>query len=121
MDFSSYSLPELRRLQTRIESEIRRRSDTTRRSLLKQVQKMAAEQGMTLGDLLEGTVAPAETKAPASKVKRDANIKKKAKTPTVIKYPNPANPDQGWSGHGRRPQWVVDWLAQGKAIEGLAA
>ena len=50
MDLSNYSLPELRRLAAKIENEIRRRSDTTRRNLLKRVQKMAAEEGLTLDD-----------------------------------------------------------------------
>ena len=46
MDLSSLSLPELRRLQGRVESEIRRRTDTTRRNLLKRMQKMAADEGL---------------------------------------------------------------------------
>lgn len=122
MDLSSYSLPDLRRLQAKIETEIRRRSDTTRRALLKQVQKMAAEQGLTLDDLLEAPAAPAEIKAPTSKAKNKTQASAKpVKAPSVIKYRNPANPAQGWSGHGRRPQWVLDWLEQGKPLDGLAA
>ena len=42
MDISGLSLTELRRLQTRIEAEIRRRSDTARKELLKRMQKLAA-------------------------------------------------------------------------------
>ena len=44
MDLSSYTLPELRRLQGKIEAEIRRRSDVTRRNLLKRMLKMAADE-----------------------------------------------------------------------------
>ncbi|MCV2217603.1 H-NS histone family protein [Thauera sp. Sel9] len=122
MDLSSYSLPELRRLQAKVETEIRRRSDSTRRTLLKQVQKLVAEQGLTLDDLIDSpatAAAAAPAKTSATKAKR--GTAKKAKTPSVIKYRNPANPEQGWSGHGRRPQWVLDWLAQDKPLEELAA
>ncbi|ENO89740.1 H-NS family nucleoid-associated regulatory protein [Thauera linaloolentis] len=122
MDLSSYSLPDLRRLQTKVESEIRRRSDTTRRALLKQVQKLVAEQGLTLDDLIDAPAAAAQPQAKATaaaKAKRGSA--KKTKAPSVIKYRNPANPEQGWSGHGRRPQWVLDWLGQGKPLEELAA
>lgn len=119
MDLSSHSLPELRRLQAKVETEIRRRSDSTRRALLKQVQKLVAEQGLTLDDLIDAPAAAAPAKASATKAKR--GTAKKAKTPSVIKYRNPANPEQGWSGHGRRPQWVLDWLAQDKPLEELAA
>lgn len=120
MDLSNYSLPELRRLAAKIENEIRRRSDTTRRNLLKRVQKMAAEEGLTLDDLFETPAAASDTKAAPKGTRRRAGAKK-AKAAPVVKYRNPANPEQGWSGHGRRPQWVLDWVAQGKAMEDLAA
>ena len=46
MDISSLSLTELRRLQTKVEAEIRRRSDTAKKDLLKRMQKLAAEHGI---------------------------------------------------------------------------
>ncbi len=119
MDLSSYTLPELRRLQARIENEIRRRSDTTRRTLLKRMQKMAADEGLTLDDLLETAAPVAEAKPAAKRTRRAPG--KKAKPASVVKYRNPANPDQGWSGRGRKPQWALDWIAQGKSLEELAA
>lgn len=119
MDLSSYTLPELRRLQARIENEIRRRSDTTRRTLLKRMQKMAADEGLTLDDLLEATAPVAEAKPAAKRARRAPG--KKTKPASVVKYRNPANPDQGWSGRGRKPQWALDWIAQGKSLEELAA
>ena len=51
MDISTYSLTELRRLQGKIEAEIRRRSDTARKDLLKRMQKLAAEHGMSLNEV----------------------------------------------------------------------
>ena len=122
MDLSTYTLPELRRLQSKVESEIRRRSDVTRRNLIKRMQKMAADEGLSLDDLLEGsTPASAEAK-PATKRGRRPGTKtaKAAKPAPVVKYRNPTNPDQGWSGRGRKPQWALDWIAQGKALEELA-
>ncbi|MDX9715946.1 MAG: H-NS histone family protein [Thauera sp.] len=118
MDLSSYTLPELRRLQGKIEAEIRRRSDVTRRNLLKRMQKMAADEGLSLGDLLEGATPAASDDKPARRGRRPGP--KKVKAAPVIKYRNPANPDQGWSGRGRKPQWALDWLAQGKSLDELA-
>lgn len=118
MDLSTFTLPELRRLQAKVESEIRRRSDVTRRNLLKRMQKMAADEGLSLGDLLEGA-APAATEDKPARRGRRAGLKK-AKPAPVIKYRNPANPEQGWSGRGRKPQWALDWLAQGKPLDELA-
>lgn len=119
MDLSTFTLPELRRLQAKVESEIRRRSDVTRRNLIKRMQKMAADEGLSLDDLLEGS-APASPEAkPAAKRGRRPGAKA-AKPAPVIRYRNPANPQQGWSGRGRKPQWALDWIAQGKALEELA-
>ncbi len=119
MDLGTLSLTELRRLQGKVETEIRRRSDTARRTLLKRMQKMAAEEGLSLEDVMEGSAPAAQTKEAAPKRARRATAKK-PKTPPVIKYRNPSNPEQGWSGRGRKPQWAVEWIAQGKSLDELA-
>lgn len=121
MDLSSLSLTELRRLQGRVESEIRRRTDTTRRNLLKRMQKMAADEGLSLDDLLESANPAAEAK-PAATPKRAPRGAAKAekKAAPVIRYRHPEDPSKGWSGRGRKPQWAMDWVAQGKSLDELA-
>jgi len=120
MELSSLSLSELRRLQSKVETEIRRRSDTAKKDLLKRMQKLAAEHGMSLNEVIgqESTekAAPAPRKAAAKPV-----AKKAAKPASVIKFRHPENPAIGWTGHGRKPQWVIDWLAQGKPLDELRA
>lgn len=118
MELGNLSLTELRRLQSKVEAEIRRRSDSTRRDLLKKMQKMAADEGLSLSDLLGAPPAAAPEKKPAGKRVRDAAPKKKEASP--IKFRHPEKPGIGWSGRGRKPQWALDWLAQGKSIEELA-
>lgn len=119
MDISSLSLAELRRLQTKVETEIRRRSDTAKKDLLKRMQKLAAEHGMSLTDVIGGQEA-AEKAAPApKKAAAKPAAKKAAKPASVIKFRHPENAAIGWTGHGRKPQWVIDWLAQGKALDDL--
>ncbi|CAL95837.1 putative trans-acting regulatory protein HvrA [Azoarcus olearius] len=118
MELGTLSLTELRRLQSRVEAEIRRRSDSARRDLLKKMQKMAADEGLSLSDLIGSAPVPATEKKPAAKRGRAAAGKKK-EAPTV-KYRHPETPGVGWSGRGRKPQWALDWIAQGKSIEELA-
>ncbi|NTV09307.1 MAG: H-NS histone family protein [Zoogloea sp.] len=123
MDISNLTLTELRRLQTKVETEIRRRSDTAKRDLLKQVQKLAAEHGMSLSDLISRN-EPAAAAKPVVERKASAKPGRKPgakKAASVIKYRHPENPAIGWTGHGRKPQWVNDWLAQGKPLEELSA
>lgn len=120
MELAKLSLTELRRLQSRVETEIRRRSDSARRDLLKKVQKMAAEEGLSLSDLLGSASSPGEEKQPSTaKRKTKAAAKKNGASPA--KYRHPENPAIGWSGRGRKPQWVIDWLAQDKPLAELEA
>ncbi|NID15523.1 H-NS family nucleoid-associated regulatory protein [Luteibacter yeojuensis] len=42
-------------------------------------------------------------------------------TPVAAKYRNPANPEQTWSGRGKRPNWFNDALKAGKKEKDLLA
>ncbi len=119
MELAKLSLTELRRLQSRVETEIRRRSDSARRDLLKKVQKMAAEEGLSLSDLL-GSASTGEEKQPSTAKRKTKPAAKKNGT-LPAKYRHPENPAVGWSGRGRKPQWVIDWLAQDKPLAELEA
>ena len=39
----------------------------------------------------------------------------------VVKYRHPDDPALTWSGRGKRPLWVVEYLATGKSLDDLAA
>ena len=41
--------------------------------------------------------------------------------PAHVRYRHPENSAITWSGHGRKPQWIVAWLAQGKEMSELEA
>lgn len=42
----------------------------------------------------------------------------RAKTRTVAaKYCNPNNASQQWTGRGRQPKWVKEWLDSGKSLD----
>jgi DNA-binding protein H-NS len=37
-----------------------------------------------------------------------------------VKYRNPDNPAQTWSGTGRKPTWLVEALSSGQSLEDFA-
>jgi DNA-binding protein H-NS len=115
MELTKLTLGELKRLKSRVETEIGRRSNNTRRDLLKKIHKMTAEAGLSISEIL-GKVAPSKT----TRAKRGA---KKATTGSkgkvAPKYRNPQDTSMTWTGRGRKPQWVTKALAAGKKIEEL--
>lgn len=36
------------------------------------------------------------------------------------KYANPADPSQTWTGRGRKPNWVIEALAEGRDLDELS-
>ncbi|MBA4742560.1 MAG: H-NS histone family protein [Azoarcus sp.] len=117
MELSALSVQELKRLHSRIDTELKKRNDSAKRDLVKKFKKLADEQGVQLEDVMKAAGAsPAPTRRRRT---AGAATKKKVGGKLPIKYRNPADPSQGWSGHGRRPQWVLDWLAQGKSLDQL--
>ena len=100
IDLSAMSRKELLQLQKDIEKALKEAEQRERREALKAAEKAAAEFGFSLSDLS----ADAKPRGAASK----------SKTPP--KYRNPENPEETWSGRGRKPQWVHDALAKGVDI-----
>ncbi|MEC5399748.1 H-NS histone family protein [Uliginosibacterium sp. H1] len=116
MELSKLSVTELKRLKTRVDAEIARRDDTTRKTLLKKVQKLASEAGVSLNDLL-GSKPASPARSSGSKAPKKAAGGSRGKVKPKYRNPNDAN--QTWTGRGRKPQWVAAWLANGKPLDGL--
>jgi len=106
VNLEGLSLPELKSLKADVEQAIRKQVSGTQR-LVKKVQKLAAAQGFSLNELL--AIAGGSGEVPAT-----------SRSGSVIKYRNPVNPSQGWTGHGRKPGWVVEYLANGGTLDKLA-
>lgn len=119
MDLNSMSVSELRRLQNRIATEILRRNDVAKKVLLRKMKKMAEEEGLSfdevIGEAAQTSASESKSEKPGRKRGPKPMLKKGGKLP--LKYFHPENPAMGWSGHGRKPQWIIDWLSQNKPLE----
>ena len=101
MNLEKMSLKELKDLQEKVavalfDFEQRKKAET-----LAELQALALSKGFSLDELL------GETKP------------KKAKAPIVPKYADPENPDNTWSGRGRKPKWLVEALQNGADMKDL--
>ncbi|MBL8446965.1 MAG: H-NS histone family protein [Zoogloeaceae bacterium] len=116
MDLSSMNLADLRRLQGRIEGEITRRTSSAKKDLLKKVQKLAAEAGMSLDDLIAAEAVEKKS-SEGNAPKKPRGKSKTAGIKVPAKYRHPNNDELAWTGRGRKPKWVEDWLASGGTME----
>lgn len=98
---TNLSLKELLNLQSNISKAIDLRKETNKIEFLNKITSMAAETGFSLSELL-------------SEKKIGIKVKPERSAP---KYRNPENPKQTWPGHGRKPQWLLDQLNQGKSLD----
>jgi len=103
MDLTSMSFAELKELANALPKEIQRREEQEKKALLAELEQFASNRGFSLSDLVSGPVPKASKKFTVS-----------------VKYRHPENSQLAWSGRGRKPQWVLDYLATGNTIESLA-
>lgn len=118
MEITKLNLSELKRLQKRVETEIERRSQATKKDLLKRVNKIVTDAGLSLSDLVGKEEKPARGR-PAKAAKTGPRKIAGKKTTGVAKYRNPDNTEMTWTGRGRKPLWVQAWLQAGKPIDEL--
>lgn len=100
----SMTLEELRDLRKNVDRAISEYQARARQAALDAVEKAARGHGFKLADLIE---------------KQKAGRKAAAST-SDIRYVNPEDPAETWSGRGRRPKWVITALDAGRSIEELS-
>ncbi len=116
MDLANLTIPELKRLQKRVDSEIKKRDESAKRDLLKKMQKLAAEHGLSIDDVVGQPAAAPSPRKPRAKAATKPKGKKSVVAP---KYRNPDDASMTWTGRGRKPLWVQKCLDEGKSLESL--
>ena len=104
MDLSKLPLTELKNLLTLIPAEIKKREKAEKTKTLKEVEAFAAERGFSLDELLGNGAIKA----------------KKEKGTVAVKYRHPETADLTWTGRGRQPKWIAEFLATGGTLAQLA-
>lgn len=105
MDLSKLSITELKELQARIPEAIAKKKVEEKQKIVEETKAFLAAKGYSLDDLL-GKVKGSRKGAPRG--------------PVAVKYRHPQNAGLTWTGRGRKPVWVTEWLKGGKTMEALA-
>ena len=101
-DLTNIPLKELVVLQGKLNTAIELRREEEKQEIYQKITALASESGFSLDELINQK--PAKTK----------------KIPSVIRYRNPSNKDEGWTGKGRKPKWLETMLEAGKKLEDFA-
>lgn len=111
-DYEAMSRKELMGLRANIDKAIAAVGDRERRDALKAAEAAAREHGFTLDELvpLMGGARGRGRRAAGASSSGPVN---------APRYRNPDNPDQTWSGRGRRPRWVHEAEAAGRSLPDL--
>ena len=104
MDLSNMSSADLRNLQEQLKRELIKRESRDRAEAREKIEAIAQSVGIPLKDLIADSGA----------------VRAARKTGAVApRYRNPADASQQWTGRGRQPKWVKEWLDAGNDIAGL--
>lgn len=121
--FKSYTFADLKRLQDRVQAEIGKRSEKNRKNVLRQLQRVAKQHGFDLASLVgaerngTGSKVPSKRKGRPARSPGSQSTDKRRKV--APKYRHPQQQNLTWTGRGRKPRWVVEWLAAKGTLEQL--
>jgi len=103
MDLSNMSVGDLRNLQEQIKQEMKKREVQEVQKAREQILAIAQSVGVPLKDLLATGGRGSSTKG----------------AQVAVRYRHPDNASQQWTGRGRQPKWVKEWVEGGKSLDKL--
>lgn len=108
----SMNIAQLKELQGRVERQIVKTENKTYQDAADQVYAIAHGLGISLRELLAKT-------GRLDDVTSNQPPKAKKGQPAPVRYIDPNDDKNKWSGRGRMPKWVKDLIAQGKTLDNL--
>ena len=108
MDLDNYSRSELLQLRDDIDRALKSREENIRRDLRRKMNEMAAAEGLTLDDVFNGRQAST-----------DGKRSRGGQGSVPPKYRHPTDGSITWTGRGRKPRWVEDWISNNRSIDEL--
>ena len=94
------NLKSLLDLQEKLGGAISKAKDRERHEVKEEMIRLASKRGFTVKEVLGPGFA-----------KRSHHAKKPPK------FMNPENPEQTWTGQGRKPNWMVEKISKGASLE----
>ena len=125
-NYSTWSLEKLKKESLKIEKAIKEKEAREKKIAVAEIKALAKKHGFALSDLL--TESEQKTKFPSKPnglSRKSASAYGKAKKTACrakakIKYRNPHNDQETWTGRGRQPRWVAFHITNGGTLDDLS-
>ncbi len=106
------SYAELQKQIAKLQTQAERMRKTSFDKAVGQIRELMEKNGISIADL---------TEALAAKGKKGRKSPKAGSTRVAVKpkYQSPTDPSVTWTGRGRKPKWVQEWIDGGSDLETL--
>jgi DNA-binding protein H-NS len=104
IDLSALGIDELEAVIADAQRLIKAKKKSHLKNARSQLEKVAADYGFTLEELVSG------------KANEDSAAPVKVRKPVEVRYRNPNNEQETWTGRGKQPRWLVAAIASGKSL-----
>lgn len=98
MELSTMTMVQLRHLHDQLAQELKLRERHDLSQARDQIMAIAQQAGIPLKQLI-------------------LDVPQRRTGKVAVRYRNPDNASEQWTGRGRQPVWVRNWVESGKAIE----
>jgi DNA-binding protein H-NS len=92
---------ELRELRDRVDTAMIAAQAAEKKALREELEELATRRGLSIADVF----GPQKSNGKTTGMK------------VAVKYRNPKDPSQTWTGRGRQPTWLVEAQKKGQKIE----
>ncbi|MDD3608455.1 MAG: H-NS histone family protein [Halothiobacillaceae bacterium] len=106
---------DLMALKRAIDNTFETRKEARRATLLREARYLAGQMGVPLEEVLKTRTLP----EPSSSVRVESSTGGGEVMGEGAGFRNPDNPQQVWSGRGRRPVWFIEAVARGVDPEAM--
>jgi len=96
--FDEMNITEIRQLIGDAENAISQKKEAEKSQVLEEMKTLAKDRGFEFSEFMTG---------------------KKPRKKSAVKYRNPENHEQTWTGMGRKPKWLVVALEGGESLDGF--
>jgi len=115
-NYSNWSVDKLNKEIEKIQKVIKTKEARDKKATLAKLVSVARKSGFELHELLGSETI--KIHQPKSRASKSAPKKASGKRGKVApKYKNPANGDETWTGRGRQPLWVKEYVQNGGSLD----